>query len=201
MPLAAIREVLAARDPAVTRRVLAEPRERTLAERARLERVLRVTGDLLADPAPVTPARINERTIPPARVFAVTAEVRDHEFAGFLGDAYPRLLAEAGADAAGPPGALYPAEFHDEPMPVTAYVPARRGPAHLPGGRFAVAEFTGSYRSLPEGYRALGAWLASSGLTLAGPVRESYLTGPGDGVAEDEYLTEICWPLHHPREN
>ena len=201
VPLAAIREVLAARDPAVTRRVLAEHRERTLAQQARLERVLRVTADLLSDPAPVTPARISERTLPPMRAFTLTGEVREAEFAGFLGHAYRQLFAAAGADAAGPPGALYPAEFHDEPMPITAYVPAGRGPALLPGGRFAVAGFTGSYRSIADGYRALGAWLAGSGLSLAGGVRESYLTGPGDGVPENEYRTDIYWPITGPLED
>ncbi|MBG0565474.1 MerR family transcriptional regulator [Actinoplanes aureus] len=203
VPLVSIREVLAARDPAVTRRVLAEHHERTLAQRARTEQILRVTGELLADPAAVTPAVVTERTIPPVRVFTMVRDVREDQFAGFLGEAYPSLyasIADAGAVVSGPPGALYPAEYHDEPVPVVAYVPAEKGGDHLAGGRFAVAEFTGPYRSISAGYRALGAWMAGTDLAIAGPVRENYLTGPGDEVPESDYRTQICWPVQHSEE-
>ncbi|GIJ64089.1 MerR family transcriptional regulator [Virgisporangium aurantiacum] len=203
VPLAAIREVLASRDPAVTRRVLVEHHERTLAQQARVEQILRVTGDLLADPAAVTPAVVTERTMPPVRAFTMTGEVREDQFAAFLGEAYPLLyasVAEAGAVAAGPPGALFPVEYHDEPMPVTAYVPAERGTARLPGGRFAVAEFVGPYRSMSAGYRALGGWLAGTNLAIADRIREIYVIGPDDEVAEDGYRTEICWPVRVPED-
>jgi DNA-binding transcriptional MerR regulator len=195
VPLAEIQAVLTARDPAVTRRVLAGHRERALAERARLERILRVTGELLDEPETVTPAVVTERTLPSIRVRTVTAEVREDQFAAFLDEAYPRLYA-GHPPAAGPPGALYPAEYHDEPTPVTAFVPVERGGDLLPGGRFAVAEFTGPYRALSAGYRALGAWLAGTRLALAGPVREIYLTDPGSGLPEHDHRTEICWPVH-----
>ncbi|MEU8242315.1 GyrI-like domain-containing protein [Actinoplanes missouriensis] len=193
VPLARIREVLAARDPRVTRRVLAEHRERMLAQQARLDRILLATDDLLAEPAPVTPPPVTERTIPPVRVFSVTASVREDQFAGFLDEAFAQLTGSG--EAAGPPGALYPAEYHDEAVPVTAYLPATGGDDELPGGRFAVAEFVGPYHDMSAGYRALGAWLAGSGLTIGGPVRENYLAGPGE-VPEDRYRTEICWPVH-----
>jgi len=198
VPLAGIREVLAARDPAVTRRVLAEHHERTLTLAARVERILRDTGELLTDPASVTPAAVTERTMPAVRAFTVTGEAGEEQFADFLGQAYPALyaaVAEAGAVASGPPGALFPAEYHDEPTAVTAYVPAGQGPESLPGGRFAVAEFTGPYGDMSAGYRALGAWLAGSGLAIAGRVRENYLLGPDDGVPEADFRTQICWPI------
>lgn len=198
VPLAGIRQVLAARDPAVTRRVLAEHHERTLAQRARLERILRDTGELLAGPAVLTPAVVTEQTMPPMWAFTVTGKAREDEFAHFLGQAYPALyaaIAEAGAVASGPAGALFPVEYRDEPAPVTAYVPARGGTERLAGGRFAVADFVGPYRDMSAGYRALGAWLAGTGLAIAGRVRENYLVGPGDEVPEDNYRTQICWPL------
>ncbi|MDI6099364.1 MerR family transcriptional regulator [Actinoplanes sp. NEAU-A12] len=194
VPLAGIREVLAARDPAVTRRVLAEHRERTLAQQARMEQILRVTGELLDEPAAITPTVVTERTIAPVTAFTLTREVREDQFADFLDEAYALLEASAGA-VHGPSGALFPAEYHDEAVPVTAYVPAEHGPDRLPGGRFAVAEFTGPYHGMSAGYRALGAWLAGTDLAITGRVRESYLLGPGDVASENEYRTEICWPL------
>lgn len=190
VPLAGIREILAARDPAVTRRVLAEHRERTRAQRLRLEQILYDTGELLDDPAVVTPAVVTERTLAPLAVRTLTREVREDQFAEFLDEAYALL-----GTASGPPGALFPAEYHDEPAPVTAYVPADDGPERLPGGRFAVAEFTGPYHDMSAGYRALGAWLAGTGLAITGPVRESYLLGPGDVASGNDYRTEICWPI------
>ena len=203
VPLAAIREVLAARDPAVTRRVLAEHRERMREQQARVDQILRVTGELLVDPASVTPTVVTERTLLPVRAFTLTDEVREDDFAAFLGQAYPRLYAsitEAGAVASGPPGALFPAEYHDEPSAVTAYVPCADGAAVLPGGRFAIAEFVGPYQSMSAGYRALGVWLAGTDLAIVDRVRESYLTGPDDGVPEDDYRTEICWPIRVPED-
>ncbi|BCJ40699.1 hypothetical protein GCM10010168_73130 [Actinoplanes ianthinogenes] len=194
VPLAGIREVLAARDPAVTRRVLAAHRERIVAQRQRLETILDVTDELLAEPSAATPAAVSERTLPAVRAFTLTAEVREDDFASFLDEAYARLRARVPATSARL-GALFPAEFHDEPMPATAFVVAEHGDEVLAGGRFAVAEFVGPYHSMAAGYRALGAWLAGGGFGLAGRVREYYLVGPGDGVPEDDFRTEICWPV------
>jgi len=120
----------------------------------------------------------------------------------FLEDAYARLfetLARVQGQPAGPPGALFPVEYVDAPSPVTAFVPlaapVRAETQTLPGGRFAVATFVGPYRAMAAGYQALGAWLGGTGLVIGGRVREDYLIGPGDGVPESEYRTEICWPV------
>ncbi|AEV84731.1 MerR family transcriptional regulator [Actinoplanes sp. SE50] len=193
LPLADIRVILAARDPEVTRRVLAAQRRRLLDRQARLERMLRITGDLLDDPVAITPAEVTARTLPPITAFTLTRDAREDQFADFLGEAYAELTARA--IATGPCGAIFPPEFRDEPSPIIAYVPAANGDTTLPGGRFAVAEFVGPYYNMSEGYRALGAWLARTGLAITGPVRESYLVGPGDGVPEEEFRTEICWPV------
>ncbi|WIM94076.1 MerR family transcriptional regulator [Actinoplanes oblitus] len=199
VPLAEIRAVLAARDPAVTRRVLAAHRERIVAQQQRLAHILDVTDEFLAEPAAATPLAVTERTLPATRAVTLTAELRADDFAPFLHEAYGKLRALVTV-ASGPPGALFPAEFSDDPAPVTAFVPAVDGDEVLAGGRFAVAEFVGPYRSMTAGYRALGTWLAGAGFGIAGRVREYYLAGPGDGVPEDDFRTEICWPVR-PLEN
>jgi effector-binding domain-containing protein len=69
------------------------------------------------------------------------------------------------------------------------------GAKALTEGWYAVATHRGPYRTLSAGYRALGAWLAASGKLIGGEVREVYLTGPGDGVPESKYHTELAWPV------
>jgi DNA-binding transcriptional MerR regulator len=202
VPLAEIREVLAARDPGVTRRILATHRGRMREQLERTERILDTLTGLLADPESVTRLTVTERTLPDTVALTVHAEVAPDGFVAFFDDAYPRIfdaVARAGAEPAGPPGALFPAEYRDEPVPVTAYVPVAGaglpGAVILPGGRHAVATFVGPYPEMSAGYQALGGWLAGTGLALGGPVRERYLIGPGDGVPESEYRTEIGWPV------
>ena len=202
VPLAEIREVLAARDPAVTRRILAEHQSRIREQLLRTEQILDTTTRLLADPASVTRLAVTERVLPTTVALTVSGEVTPDMFAAFFDDAYARLfatLAGSGGQPAGPPGALFPVDYRDDPSPVTAYLPVRDhgqpGAVPLAGGRFAVATFVGPYRAMAAGYEALGAWLAGTGLTIGGQVREDYLIGPGDGVPESAYRTEISWPV------
>jgi effector-binding domain-containing protein len=150
----------------------------------------------------VTRLAVTERERPATTALTVSGEVTPDGFAAFLDDAYARLfdtLARSGSQPAGPPGALFPVEYVDGPSSITAYVPVagavRVETRTLPGGRFAVATFVGPYRALAAGYQALGAWLGGTGLVIGGQVREEYLIGPGDGVPESEYRTELGWPV------
>jgi DNA-binding transcriptional MerR regulator len=202
VPLAKIMEVLAARDPRVTRRVLAEHRSLIRERLMRTEQILDTVTEILADPGSVTRLGVTERVLPPSTVLTVRGEVAPDMFAAFFDEAYARLfdtLARSGRQPAGPPGALFPVEYRDDPSPVTAYVPVGGGllpgTTRLPGGRYAVATFVGPYSAMAAGYQALGAWLAGTGLAIGEPVREDYLIGPGDGVPESEYRTEIGWPV------
>lgn len=202
VPLARIREVLTARDPDVTRRVLAEHQNRMREQLTRTEQILGTVTELLADPASVTRLGVTEHERPATTVLTVSGEATPDLFARFFEDAYARLfatLASSGGQPAGPPGALFPIEYSDDPSPVTAYLPVHGrnlpGATVLPGGRYAVATFVGSYRTMATGYQALGAWLAGTGLAISGPVREEYLVGPGDEVPESEYRTVIGWPV------
>jgi len=206
VPLAQIREVLAARDPAVTHRILAAHQERMRDQLARTEQILGTVTELLTDPAAVTRLAVTERVLPATAALTVHGEASGATFAAFLDDAFARLadaLGRAGVQPSGPFGTLFPAEYRDEPSPITAFVPVAvpipgpglPGTATLPGGRYAVATFIGPYDTMAAGYQALGAWLAGTGLVIAGQVREDYLLGPGDGVPESQYHTEISWPV------
>lgn len=92
MPLAAVAEVVRARDPEVTRRVIAD-HERAM--RVRMDDLIRVVAELqhiVSEPTLHTPVFV--RTEPTQHVLAIAESVPNPEhdaYAEFLGRAYPRL--------------------------------------------------------------------------------------------------------------
>lgn len=211
VPLPEIARALAARDPAETRAVLAHHRDRMRDQSARTEAILDSVDSLLTDPSALTRHSVVERDEPALPVLARSGTCPEADFAAFIGDAYPRLiglLAEQDVAPTGPLGALFPPEFTDDPTDVTVYLPLPAGvrvrggdgsdATVLPPTRLAVVTFVGPYTAMSEGYRSLGAWLAEAHVDFAGPVRENYLIGPGDGLPESAYRTEIGWPVGRP---
>jgi DNA-binding transcriptional MerR regulator len=208
VPLAQVREVLHARDPEVTRGVLAR---HAAAMQARLDDVSRIVGELqqgLQLPGAHTP--VHARAEPAAHTLALRGEVSPADFVTFLGEAHLRLrtVAErAGAAPAGPFGALYPPELADDAveqveafLPVGAPValPDERGTvrlSELPAARMAVLVHAGSYESLGDTYRRLGAWVAHNAVPAPLPVRELYLVGLDETDDPDGLRTEVQWPL------
>lgn len=62
----------------------------------------------------------------------------------------------------------------------------------VPGGKMAVTVHQGPYETIDEAYTAIGSWIEASGLMIAGPPQEAYLTAPGDPSGP---ITEIRWPV------
>lgn len=134
LPLDQVREVIQARDPAVTARVLTA---HGVAMRQRLADVTRIVTDLQAGverPASHTP--VHPRDEPHSLTLAIRGRVAEADFAEFLGDAYAQLGAMAtrfGVAQSGPTGALYPPEIADENIEeVEAYLPISRPVALRP---------------------------------------------------------------------
>jgi DNA-binding transcriptional MerR regulator/effector-binding domain-containing protein len=208
LPLDRVREVVAARDPEVTRRVLAD---HAAAMQARLADVTRIVGELqdgLDRPAEHTPVHVRDE--PGTHTLAVRGSIPESGFAAFLGGAYAALgeVAErAGLAPSGPAGALYPPEIPDDAaQPVEAYLPvgtpgplpADRGPVVLgevPAARVAVLGHGGPYETLADAYRRLGAWVAHNARPAPGPVREVYVVSYGDTDDPARFRTEIHWPV------
>lgn len=208
VPLARVREVVHARDPEVTRRVLAE---HAAAMQARLDDVTRIVDELQEGvelPAAHTPVHV--RDVPAAHTLAIRGEVTEANFARFLGDAYAELSAVAGrAQTApiGPSGALYPPTIPDDgPEQVEAFVPVGAPPAlpddrgrvvlgEVPAARVAVLVHAGAYDDLAGSYRRLGAWVAHNARPAGERVREIYLVSYGETDDPAEFRTEIHWPL------
>jgi DNA-binding transcriptional MerR regulator len=209
MPLEAIRQVLDARDPAVTGKVLAEHGS-VLEERlAATQRAINELYMALESPTLHTPVHLRpERG---SNVLTFTSTVSEVEWMPFL-DRARTLLHEAatGSDAVvdGVFGALYPTLLEDDAQDVVAYLPVAEAsmlPASaraaavrvdaLPAVEVAVLVHLGAYETINGTYRKLGAWVGSNADAADLPVRESYLIGSADRDDPDSFVTEILWPV------
>jgi len=207
LPLAQVRRILKARDPELTRRILAEHQA---AMRARLEEAERIVAELQSGAAPSTHTPVHVRTDPPRDTVRVVGVTTEAEFADWAMRAYGRLvgfLDEVGAAAAGPPGALFEAELLDEEeQRVELFIPVE-GPiavpagehevalGEVPGATVAVLVHAGDFDAIGDTYRALGAWVARHAEPSGERIREWYVVGPADTDDPTAYRTEIAWPI------
>ena len=208
LPLDDVARVLRARDPEVTRAVLAR-HERAM--QTRLAVIVDIVAELQAHaerPSALTPVFV--RVEPARHALAVTGHTTEAEFSDFLGAAYAELdgaCAASGAVRLGSSGALYPAELDPDDTEVVALVPieapvvigtpgSRVHLVEVPRATVAVLTHEGGYATIDASYRALGAWVADHVEPLAEPVREWYAVSVGDTDDESAYRTEIAWPIH-----
>jgi DNA-binding transcriptional MerR regulator len=209
VPLEAVRQVLDARDPDVTRKVLAEHGEALQQRLTVLQRAAVELSSAVGSPSGHTP--VHRRHEPATTVLAVDGVIAGDGFEAFLARTAVLLggaARDAGADVAGPFGASYPLLVEDEPQPATGVLPievpvlvppsARAAGVRvdeLPATDVAVFAHAGSYDSLDEAYRQLGAWVAAHDEPGELPIRERYLVGPADTDDATAHRTEICWPV------
>ncbi|MCX6522968.1 MAG: MerR family transcriptional regulator [Actinobacteria bacterium] len=218
VPLAGVAEVVRARDPEVTRRVIAAHQQ---VMRERLDDLGRIVAELqeaVSEPLLQTPVFV--RTEPSQHALAIAEMLPnpEHEtYTAFLGRAYA-LLDEAFARLqvapAGAAGALYPPKVDGGSEVVTAYFPVAApvllddrsiagGVVNLmlPTTTCAVLTHRGSFASIGHTYRQLGAWVATNATVIDQPVREIYVTSIDDSGAllpDSELRTEIAWPIEAP---
>jgi DNA-binding transcriptional MerR regulator len=199
VPLEAIGQILDARDPETTRKVL---REHGAVLEERLAATQRAVDELYAAldvPASHTPVHVRHE---PARsTLTLSENVSDAE--SFLRRAAVVLedaVGASGAVATGGFGALFPIQIEDdEAEDIVAFVPVDAAPrlgevslaagvrvGELPATDVAVVVHHGSLESMVDTYRNLGAWVATNAEPTDLAVREYYL---------DEVNTEICWPV------
>jgi DNA-binding transcriptional MerR regulator len=212
VPLEAIREVLDARDAAVTRKVRIE-HGAVLAER--IAATQRAVDELYAAlDAPALQTAVHRRHEPARTALTLRATVTESEWIPYLKRART-LLDDAstgsGAVVDGPFGACYPPLLDDDAHDVLAFVTVDSAPllsaamrsdgvavGELPSTDVAVLEHRGDYDDLEDAYRELGSWAATHGQPTDLPVRELYLVGPLDTDHPSNYGTEICWPVRTP---
>jgi DNA-binding transcriptional MerR regulator len=201
MPLDAIRQVLAAGDPAARRDAIRAHLRRMQDQLERTRLTVESLQGLLAEPGPagLEAAAVELRSVGPLEVLAITAAVAFDECAPWLEAALAELhdgLAATATRPAGPDGAVYDdAFFHEGEGSVTAFVPVvgaapvghgRAAPLVLPPARFAVMVHEGSFDELDQTYGRLGTYVSERGIAGPGPIREHY---PADDRAE------VCWPV------
>ena len=103
----------------------------------------------------------------------------------------------------GPPGGLYDNELFTEGRGVmTVYVPTATAPSSnrirpmtLQATELAVTVRQGPHDDIDVTYGALGVYVETNGLDIAGPVREVYTVGPRDTEDSTLWRTEIGWPV------
>jgi DNA-binding transcriptional MerR regulator len=203
MPVQLIGEVLAAHGPDRNALITAHlarlqaQLEQTRAAVAGLQSLLLPPPDALT---------VTHRSVPatPALVIRATIDLAD------LGTWYAeatrelaRVLREAAIQPAGPRGGSWGTELflHERgsaalfvPVPADARLPGAPDRARielLPAVDLAVATHRGSDDTILQVYGALGDYVTRHELSIDGPIRESYLEEPVDGMGS----TEIGWPI------
>ncbi len=204
VPLAAVRQVLAARGPGELERVLQAERARLEREVARRRTALRSIERLLAA-GDVLPYPVEAVEEPPSRVLGLTRAVDpdrlDVEVGALAGEV--AALAAQRAWPAAPFVGLYPLDLA-EPCPVTVGVrlpaagptPATGGAREhaLPGGPALTTVHVGPYDELPLAYAALLTAVHERGGEPRGPVVETYLTHPAQ-AAPGDLVTRLAVPV------
>jgi DNA-binding transcriptional MerR regulator len=192
VPLPAIREVLAATDPAAVADVLARQRDRLAAELAHREQVLRSLDTLLLAPERV-PYDVAVADRLSVRLAGVTGRARADALDVDTG-ALCRAALESGAVSGREPlVAVYPLDLTEE-LDVTVGVPGSDGETVLPGGPWATTLHVGPYAQLPLAYTALLEHVRGYGHRAIGPVTETYLTDPST-AGPDELVTRLAVAL------
>jgi DNA-binding transcriptional MerR regulator len=205
MPLDEIRTMLQAPDVAARNAIIVAHMRRMESQLAVAQAAVTSLRSLLErPPAPVT---VEQRSVEPVSALAIVERVTAADFETWWVGAFTELdevLREAAVPAAGPRGALYPAEiFEQEVGEITAFVPvatevARSGRARMttiPAAELAVAVHRGAFGDLDQTYSALGVYVAEREIGVDGPIREIYLVTPFDTSEESEHVTEVCWPV------
>jgi DNA-binding transcriptional MerR regulator len=212
MPLDQIRAVLAAPDVGARNQEINAHLDRMERQLTQTQSAVRALRALLA--GPVQPA-VELRTIPAVTALAIEGVVDAAEMAGWAVAALDGLsaaMAGTGLAPAGPPGALYPPDFYElERSETTLFVPVQGGDAAsgtrpaLPPGRArwqqipaieaAVIMHEGPFDDIDRTYGALGTAVSERAIGVDGPIREYYVVSFNDTDDEEQYRTEVCWPV------
>lgn len=164
--------------------------------------------DLLNPPLDAIPVSIEHRRIAAAPAAAVSEviDVKDATgwYQGALGELHALLAAQKIAPT-GSGGAIYANDlFTLERGEATVFVPCadevratgRVSALVVPGVELALTTHLGPHGGeIDRAYGALGAYVAEHALAVEGPIREYYVVGPHETTDEDQWRTDIGWPI------
>ncbi|GAB2485389.1 MerR family transcriptional regulator [Promicromonospora xylanilytica] len=202
VPLAEVRQILAAPDAGARAELVAGHLRRLEAELDRTRTAVASLRQLLS-PGTARP-EVAVRTEPARVVAGITGEVGQGEVLDWYADAMAELdAAVVGHERHGPPGGHYANElFSDGHGSVLVYRPVadppERGrvrPVELPAAELATVVHHGAHDDIDVTYGRLGAWVVDHALAVDGPVHETYLVAPSDTPDRTAWRTELAWPV------
>ena len=204
MPLADIKAVLRARDPAVRTEVIVAHLDRMQTQLSQTQATVAALRSLLDGPPPAI--AVEHRSVPAARALAIAERVTMESLEAWWADAFDELHAaiRAAGVTAGTAGGLFPGELFEVStadvvafVPVPTPIPAGSRPRmiEVPAAELAVAVHHGPFAELDRTYAAVGTHVLERELGVAGPIREYYLVTAADTPDEHRHRTEICWPI------
>lgn len=209
LPLDRVREVIQARDPDLTRQILADHEIRM---QARLDETARIVAELQSGVAPVTHTPVHVRYEDPMDTVSVSGNVTEAQMPTFILGSLQRLLeflSLVEIAPVGAPGTLYTADIPDDVEHVEAVLRVPRpvgipsterdiSVGEVPGAWVAVLVHSGDYATMGDTYRTLGAWVARNAEPSGERIREWYVVSPLDTDTPSEWRTEIGWPIKPP---
>lgn len=205
MPVREVREVLFATDPQARSALIAGHLERLESQLGQTQAAVTSLRRLLQPPSP--PIQVEIRAAEAITTAAIRATVDHSEVIDWYGAAMAELdrsLKTAHLTPSGPPGGLYDNElFTDDRGSAVVYVPVadppvtagRVRPFTVPAAELAITVHHGPHGDIDVSYGQLGTYVTEHALAVAGPVRETYLTGPRDTADTAAWRTEIGWPV------
>lgn len=206
LPLPVVGQLVEARDPELTTKVLAEHREALRERRLELDWMIAAVGDVLTGAASLDLGLVYVREQAADPVLVVRGRTPEAEFSPWFAAAFRRLGLHAARHrlvVTGPGGARFPdRQWDPDGVDVEAFLPVDRPQpgdrvetARLPAGRLAVVLHAGPYDGVAGAHGLLGEWAAEHGLEPDGSLQELYLVGPNHTSTPSAWRTEVGWLL------
>jgi DNA-binding transcriptional MerR regulator/effector-binding domain-containing protein len=207
MPLDDIRSLLTAPDVAGRGEVIIAHLERMESQLSQTQAAVASLRSLLEQPR--LPAAVEHRSVGATQSVAIAQRITESSLAAWWTGAFAELhavLAAAGAQPAGRPAALYPAElFEAEVGEVIAFIPVsspvacsgRVAMREIPAAELAVAVHRGPFTELDQTYAEVGKYITAREIGVDGPIREYYVVSYFETPDESRHVTEVCWPVFH----
>jgi DNA-binding transcriptional MerR regulator len=202
VPLVEVGEILATEDPQLRAELITAHLHRLEVQLDRTHAAVSSLRQLLRPD--VEQLQVQLRSQPARTVAAVSGEVDHSQVLAWYAEAMAELdQALAGHEVSGPPGGRYANElFTAGRGTVLVYrsvtAPPTRGrvaPVELPQIELATTVHHGSHDDIDVTYGRLGMWVVEHALAVDGPIYETYLIGPRDDPAPEQWRTEIGWPI------
>jgi DNA-binding transcriptional MerR regulator len=210
MPLEEIHAVITTPDLTARNELIAGHLRRLEMTLARTQEAAASLRDLLEPPAGAAPVAIEHRRMPatPAAAVSEVIDVKDATgwYQGALGELHA-LLAAQKVTPVGPGGAIYANDlFSHARGQATVFVPChdpvratgRVTELVVPEVELAVTTHLGAHdTNVDLAYGSLATYVTDHALGVEGPIREYYVVGPHETTDENQWRTEIGWPIFH----